>query len=471
MSAAGVSPALLNARYVAIRTAEAKGLTDELLKAARDQTPGVQRMLAPMLYRFWFRDRQRGWDLIERIADGSVHFPGLPDRQAIEIFGAVSMPILNACRHDPAELARLAAAWQTQVARLFGSPLARTARLLGRNWVLRFGASTLAEMLKRQPVYQPVNYQELKATFERPDAFRSAWRDALDCLEHPERAPDPIAAILTCEDLTFDLYLMLVCERALIQYGARHDPAGGIALLERLFHEGCPWFRQSVLYALLHILTYLPEVEDSWLARYGALAEEFFTSGSWVLQTAAGRYVMATHVANPDVVAWRRRDGRAPAVMPALLRLAIQSGDEEQVAALFTAIDGVAFYHGCGALALSMIESAHALGGAAVEQRVVASLASVRLLDQPLVDGFLEQRRTFAGIGPAEVAAAEPSITEDDLLTLLDGFIIHMMLTSDYFRAQLCGAFRRAIGAHGVQECLAQILEWARDELAGMRRA
>jgi len=34
------SQALLNARYVAIRTAEAKGLTDRLLEAARDRTPG-----------------------------------------------------------------------------------------------------------------------------------------------------------------------------------------------------------------------------------------------------------------------------------------------------------------------------------------------------------------------------------------------------------------------------------------------
>jgi hypothetical protein len=40
------SPTLLNARYVAIRTAEARNMTDRLLQAARDRTPGVRRLLA-----------------------------------------------------------------------------------------------------------------------------------------------------------------------------------------------------------------------------------------------------------------------------------------------------------------------------------------------------------------------------------------------------------------------------------------
>ena len=70
----------LNARYVAIRTAEARGLTDRLLQAARDRTPGVRRLLIPILYRFWYREREKGWDLLARIGEDTIRFPGIPGR-------------------------------------------------------------------------------------------------------------------------------------------------------------------------------------------------------------------------------------------------------------------------------------------------------------------------------------------------------------------------------------------------------
>lgn len=468
MSESPGSAALLNARYVAIRTAEAKGLTDRLLDAARDRTPGVRRLLIPILYRFWHRDREHGWALIEAMADRMVRFPGRLDMETVEIMGALSMPILNACRREPEQLDRLAAIWRTHLGRLFDSPLARTLGLIGRfNLVVRRGASVVADLMKRQPVYQPVNYAELQTTFARDDDFRLAWHEALDCLEHPELAPGPLERILTRSDLPFDVYLMLVCERALIYYAAVTNPADGFELLERLFHQGRPWFRHSVLYALFYVLSFLPTVPDSWIERYDTMAEDFFRSGSWRLQTASGRYVMATHVANADVAAARHRPGRPPRVVTALMRRAIEAGDEEQVAALFAAIDGVAFYHNNGELALSMLEGAQQLGGEAVEQRLIASLASVRLLDQPLVDASLEQRRAFADISPERVAATEPSITEEDLLTLIDGYIIHIMLTSDSLRGLICSTFRRGMQAHSLEEFLTQVLQLVRDELVG----
>ncbi|MGH7051165.1 MAG: hypothetical protein ACREE5_11045, partial [Acetobacteraceae bacterium] len=64
MSETNASAALLNARYIAIRTAEAKGLTDRLLEAAHDKTPGVRTLVAPLLYRFWHRNRSEGWKLV-----------------------------------------------------------------------------------------------------------------------------------------------------------------------------------------------------------------------------------------------------------------------------------------------------------------------------------------------------------------------------------------------------------------------
>ena len=61
MSGSDASSALLNARYIAIRTAEAKGLTDRLLQATHDRTPGMRRLLVPLLYRYWYANREAGW--------------------------------------------------------------------------------------------------------------------------------------------------------------------------------------------------------------------------------------------------------------------------------------------------------------------------------------------------------------------------------------------------------------------------
>ena len=58
----------MNARSIAVRTAEAEGLSHRLLEAARDRTPGMRRILAPMLYHYWVHNREEAWQLFERIA-------------------------------------------------------------------------------------------------------------------------------------------------------------------------------------------------------------------------------------------------------------------------------------------------------------------------------------------------------------------------------------------------------------------
>ena len=127
---------ILSARYVAIRTAEARGLTDRLLEAARDRTPGVRGMLVPLLFRFWFRSREEGWGLLEQIGDDVVgsRFPYLVNNYAMETFAELSLAVLNRCRNDPPQLERLANIWCTHFERIFTTPLAR---LLGQGVVLR----------------------------------------------------------------------------------------------------------------------------------------------------------------------------------------------------------------------------------------------------------------------------------------------------------------------------------------------
>ena len=84
------STQVLNARYIAIRTAEARGLDNRLLQAARDRTPGVRRLLVPLLYRFWHREREKGWHVLTALGEDIMRFPGIPNSYATETFAEVS---------------------------------------------------------------------------------------------------------------------------------------------------------------------------------------------------------------------------------------------------------------------------------------------------------------------------------------------------------------------------------------------
>jgi hypothetical protein len=465
------SAEVLSARYVAIRTSEAAGLTDRLLQVAGDKTPGVRRMLAPMLVRFWHRDRERGWLVLEEIARRAVKFGGVPDSGISELFGAVSVAILDEARRSPTDFERLRAMWRQLFDRLQGAPLARGLRVMGRGFVLRLAAAPLAERLRHQPSYQPLNYPELEVTFARPDDFRWRWRQALGCLQHPETAPAPIVELLSDRALPFDLYLMLCCERALIYHGACTDPAGAMDTAEALFDRGARWFRPSLVFLLFHVLSSWPHVDDATLGRYDDLTLRYYRDGDWLMPTTTQTYERANLVANVDVLTAHHSTSRTPHVVVDLLDEGIATGDQRAIGALLTAVDGVAFYHRDGALALTMLEHAYVAGGAAVEDRVMASMASVRLADQPLVDAFLAQRVTFTRIKPEDVAATEPSVGDDDFNTLIDQFVVQSMLTSADFRAQLCRAFERALTVRDVKEFLVQIMEWVRDEVGRLSAA
>jgi hypothetical protein len=459
----------LSARYIAIRTAEAHGLTDRLVEASREKSPEVRRILAPLVIRFWRNNPEQGWVLVQRIAEGCVGFGGLPNKDVMELFGTVSVGLLNEVRHDRENLLRLGRIWRATFDRVLNSPLGFSARLLGRGLVLRLIAHSGASALRKQPRYQPLNYAELQASFVRPGEFRIQWRQALDCLEHPETAPGPLVEILSTKDLPFELYLMLACERALIYYGVNAEPAVVMDVLEHLFHHGAPWFRQSVLYVLFHVCTGWREVEAGLQDRYDALTLRFYRSGSWKHQTPAASYEFTTQLAYADAVA--ARTTRSPRVLPQLLDAAIDAKDEDQIAALFAAIDSLGFHLREATAALSMIEHAYIVGGKLVEEHVVSSLASVRLVDQPKVDTFVQQHVSFAPISLDTLATREPSVRAEDMPGMVDQFVIETMLNSSDFRAQLCGAFRRALTVRTVDEFLIQILKWIRDELSRMPAA
>jgi hypothetical protein len=455
------SPSVFNARYIAIRAAEARGLTERLLQATRDRTPAVRRLLVPILYRAWHRDHEEGWRLLSRIGDEMIRFPGVPYGPAVEVFVEVSLAIVNNCRGDREQLNRLAGIWREQLEQIFAAPLART---LGQRWVLRMLARPFKWVLQRQPAYQPFNFREFEVTAARPAAFRETWRAALSCLEHPEAGLDQIAQVLGRGDIPFDLHLMLLCERTLVYHGVKVDPAATFELLSRLFAKGCPWFRQSVLYVVFHQLSNLPAVEEIWLDRYVAMADEFFTSGSWRMRSSVAQYEFSDHFAWPELVVDRWAPAKAAQLVPSLLGRAVAAGDAGQIDALFKAVNIIAFTHRRSPLALSILDRSLAIGGAALEERVLSSLATVRLQDQDLVDAFIDEHGELSRLRP-QLETAAPAIVEEDMPTLIDGLIVQLILNSDYFRSNLCSAFRRAWDAHSAMELLTQLIEWMRDEL------
>jgi hypothetical protein len=157
--------------------------------------------------------------------------------------------------------------------------------------------------------------------------------------------------------------------------------------------------------------------------------------------------------------------GRGPWLLPRLLESAIGSGDAERVERVFKAIDLIGFAYARVTLALALIEKASEIGGAALEARIVESLANIRFQDEALVDEFLE-RPDFVKLKPL-VKAASPTIRGEDIPTWIDGFVVQSLLTSPDFHRDVCAAFRRAIGARSAAECLKQILIWVVGLLAG----
>jgi alkylhydroperoxidase family enzyme len=454
---------VLAARRTAIRIAEARQLDDRLLQAARDKSPAVRVALATLIYRHWLRHREDGWRLIEALAAEMLGPLSLPRAGVLEAFGHASLAILNNHQDQPVAMARLLGIWRGTVEKLMRGPVVR---VIGQRWSLRIMLVPLVELMKRQPAYQPLNAREMAVTFARGDAFRRNWQLALDLLDHPERSLKGLAATLCQKDMPFDVYLMLVSERALIVAGAR-DQDAAFAVLERLFHDGVSWFRQSVLYVLFHVLGRAKAVDDERLARYGAMTEAFFAQDGAVMTTEVASYAFAPHLAWPEIVHDSHRPGSGPWLLPRLLQQALDAGDKERAERVFKAIDLAGFAYGRRTLALALIEKAATIGGTAVDDRIVEALANVRFEDEALVDEFLETP-AFAKL-KAAVRAASPTIRGEDIPTWIDGFVVQSMLTSDAFRRQVCDAFRRALTARSTSEFLMQILVWVVNLLAGRR--
>ena len=153
---------------------------------------------------------RRGLESAGQDRRGHAAFPGIPDAYAVETFAEFSLATLNGCRGDRQQLDRLASIWHGFVERIFATPLAR---LLGSGLMLKLLAKPVAQVLQRQPAFQPLNFKELQVIFPARKRCEASGLGHLS----PRAAGaghGPIADLLRRKDAPFDLYQMMLSERA-----------------------------------------------------------------------------------------------------------------------------------------------------------------------------------------------------------------------------------------------------------------
>jgi hypothetical protein len=239
--------------------------------------------------------------------------------------------------------------------------------------------------------------------------------------------------------------------------------------VEQIYRVGCPWFRQSVLYVLFHLLSRAPEVDAGHLDRYAALTRDFVETDRASLKSSIKTYGFAPHMAWAEIVFARHQQRRGPRFLPDFLKTAQTSGDRDFLARVFKAIDLLSFAYEEHELALGAIDAALKLKDPSLEPLILASLANIRLQDQPSVERFLAERELHELERRAAVVA--PTIRAEDIPTWIDDFFVYWMLSSQWFRHEVCGAFRRAVDARSEVEFLHQILVWVIKLIAGRSEA
>ncbi len=459
-----LSPELLSARVIAIDTAAHHGYADALTAAADDPSAAVRAVLVPHLYRFW-RDRgDEGWALLDSLGAQLIGHFGLPRQSQVEVTGGLSLAILTRDFDDARTVARLGEFWRVIVRRVLASKLVRAA---GKRLALKAALAALTVVMRNQPEYQPLNLNELRHTFSAPAEHRPALA-ALDALERPVLGCDGVVEVLLDQTLEFDVFLMAVAERALVVQGAR-DPGATIDAIERIYRDGCPWFRQSCLYSAFHTLQIAHEPDSAWLDRYGQLTDEFVAVDHAGLRTAVGTYSFPPHLAWAEIIFARHRPTGKARFLNRYFEAALAREDVPLCRTVIKACHLLSFAYRESQLALDALRDMvpNIPAESPLEETLVEALANIRLYEDASVDRFLR------GLGDPElmsrVRAATPSVRAEEFPTWMDSFVNHQLVTSDEFRDELCEAFRRAAGVSNVRELLYDNVAWVLNMLAGER--
>lgn len=437
----GLAPRELNIRHAAMQLAVATGQVEILAGAADDRDPAVRMALVPHIFRLWGDQRQLGWETFVRVRARAIRPNGLMRARPFEVLVGLSLAILGKHFDDPAAVGRLRAEWQTIIASMVGSPLTR---IVGRQWVLSILIRIMKIVMARQPNYQPFNFAEVETSIARPPEFHRHALVIADHLAHPERGHAAIATVLAQRDIPFDLCLMLAAERSLVFHGSI-DPLGVIGTLETLHERGCPWFRQSNLYVLFHVLKRLPQVEDAILDRFNRIACETIESTRATLQTESGVYQLVPHMAWADAILARHRPTRGVHFIPRFFASAMAHDDMAFARRTIAAAQLLSFAYRHHQWALDALRPALLRDDQRLRAPLIEALANIRFSDEQAVTRFLAEcdRQDLL----ERVSATAASVRAADFPTWVDEFFNLLLIESVAFRTELVRAFHKAAAA------------------------
>src|SRR6185312_7743956 len=451
---------IVNCRRVAIEVAYRLQLTELLVLASQDNSAVVRGLLVPYLYRLWNKNRDEGWRLLDQLSAKTIRFPGLPNVRAIEAYGGLCMAVRIYHGHEAELVAKLQTHWNLMVRRLLHFGEGRSRALLVR-LALRVAIFTLTRMLKltmaAQPDFQPINLKEMAESAKSPESERKLSLKVLEHLERPELGFAEAIEVVMDRDLRFGIYLMLVIERTLIFHGVQ-KPGPMFEALFRVHREGCEWFRSSALYIAYHTLHAQSEVEDGWLEIYERMTRESISARRGTFKTAIGTYDLLPHIAACEIIFEKFRPQGSARFIPDFYAEAKRLGDMDYARRVIDASSLLSFGYRKHELALDSLRPMLSDQNPQLRDALVRSLAGIRFHAEEAVDRFLQNQQ--AGDLIEAVASRTLAVRSNDIMVWIDPYIIEALTTSDWFRAEIVGAFRRAAHARNLADLLQQILKW-----------
>ncbi len=456
-------PSALNARRVGIEVAYHYGLGEQLEAAALDRSRSVRILAGPYLYRFWKKEPEPGWKLLDNIARNMVAPIGLPNFTKIESCTLMSVMIMIHHADDAHTLERLREPWIENVNRL--ERLAKLSRLVLPPALFVFQYA-LRHMMAQQADFQPVNLPELLAMFtnSRQIPSRKLGVECLAEMENLDGGCERTIQVLLDKRTVFDVFLMQVAERVLFLHGCR-DPERVMQAMSRIYRDGCPWFHQSVLYTSFHILRSVPTVEDSLLEEYKSLTRETIAEGRALFVTPNGKYPLLPHMGWAEIIFDQHRPSGKAQFIPQFYREAIGLGDIEYARRALRATGVLSHSYDRHDLALLAMEDAAAAPKPQLRETLVDLLANIRFYDEAAVDRFLAQHA-----GPdltTRVLSATPSIRSADTFNWIDSFVNSQMLASEQYRLQVVEAYRGAGTSKSLSQGMVRVLKHVLNMIAG----
>ncbi len=455
----------MNARRVAIEVAYHFGLGDKLEIAALDRSRAVRILSGPYLYRFWKKEPEPGWKLLDALSHNMVLPVGVPNLHKVESCTLMSVMIMAHHFDQPEVTGRLQESWSANVNRL--ERLTRVFRLVLPPALFVFQYA-LRHVLAAQADFQPLNLEELSASFARGSSQIPTRKLGVECLaelQNVDAVCERTIKVLLDKQTQFDVYFMQVAERILFVHGCR-DPERIIDEIWRIYREGCPWFHQSALYTCFHILRNVPDAQDSWLQTYRTMTRETVSQTRALFATPnKKKYPLLPHMGWAEIIFDQHRPTGKAQFIPQFYREALAAGDLEYARRALRAAGVLSHSYDRHDLALLSLQDAVRAVKPELRETIVDLLANIRFFNEAAVNHFLAQHAD-ADL-TSRVVSATPSIRSADTFNWLDNFVNARLISSDEFRVKVAGAYRRAGEAKSLSEGINLTLAWVLNQVAG----